>query len=68
LGAQPSEPAPTPDDTSLEAEQASTETAGPVDPTAQPIDFSHEHHVTEIGIDCQFCHAYARRGPVAGIP
>ncbi len=39
-----------------------------VDPAAQPIDFSHAHHVTEIGIDCQFCHAYARRGPVAGIP
>ena len=40
----------------------------PVDPAAQPIAFSHSHHVTEIGIDCQFCHAYARRGPVAGIP
>ncbi len=38
------------------------------DPAAQPIAFSHSHHVTEIGIDCQFCHAYARRGPVAGIP
>ena len=42
--------------------------AGPADPTAQPIAFSHAHHVGEIGIDCQFCHAYARRGPVAGIP
>ena len=42
--------------------------SAPVDPAAQPIAFSHEHHVTEIGIDCQFCHAYARRGPVAGIP
>ena len=42
--------------------------SAPVDPAAQPIDFSHEHHVAEIGIDCQFCHAYARRGPVAGIP
>ena len=42
--------------------------AAPLDPAAQPIDFSHAHHVTEIGIDCQFCHAYARRGPVAGIP
>ena len=40
----------------------------PRDPAAQPIAFSHAHHVTEIGIDCQFCHAYARRGPVAGIP
>ncbi len=42
--------------------------AVPPDPDAQPIAFSHSHHVTEIGIDCQFCHAYARRGPVAGIP
>ena len=40
----------------------------PTDATAQPIAFSHAHHVGEIGIDCQFCHAYARRGPVAGIP
>ena len=38
------------------------------DPAAQPIAFSHAHHVTEVGVDCQFCHAYARRGPVAGIP
>ncbi len=42
---------------------APTETAA-----EQPIAFSHAHHVSEIGIDCQFCHAYARRGPVAGIP
>ena len=34
----------------------------------QPIAFSHAHHVSEVGVDCQFCHAYARRGPVAGIP
>ena len=38
------------------------------DPTTQPIAFSHARHVVETGIDCQFCHAYARRGPVAGIP
>ena len=37
-------------------------------PPAQPIDFSHARHVGQAGIDCQFCHAYARRGPVAGIP
>ena len=47
---------------------ASSDPASLLDPAAQPIAFSHEHHVTEIGIDCQFCHAYARRGPVAGIP
>lgn len=38
------------------------------DLTTQPIDFSHHHHVTEIGLDCQVCHVYARRSPVAGIP
>ncbi|MCY4662112.1 MAG: cytochrome c3 family protein [Acidobacteria bacterium] len=38
------------------------------DPDAQPIDFSHTRHVVRAGIECQFCHAYARRGPVAGIP
>ena len=43
-------------------------TGAAADPTAQPIAFSHAHHVGAIGIDCQFCHAYARRGPVAGIP
>ena len=37
-------------------------------PPAQPIDFSHARHVGQARIDCQFCHAYARRGPVAGIP
>lgn len=41
---------------------------GVFDPNAQPIDFSHRRHVTEMGIECQMCHVYARRGPVAGIP
>jgi hypothetical protein len=68
IGAQPPEPDSAADETPLETGQGATAASGPVDPTAQPIDFSHEHHVTEIGIDCQFCHAYARRGPVAGIP
>jgi hypothetical protein len=34
----------------------------------QPIDFSHRIHATDNQIPCQFCHEYARRGPVAGIP
>ena len=38
------------------------------DPFAQPIAFSHAHHVTDVGLDCQMCHVYARRSPVAGIP
>jgi hypothetical protein len=53
------------------AEGPSTEetfAAGNANPVKQPIAFSHAHHVGEVGIDCQFCHAYARRGPVAGIP
>ena len=47
---------------------AAVDTAPAAEPGAQPIDFSHRRHVVHAGIDCQFCHAYARRGPVAGIP
>ena len=39
-----------------------------IEPGEQPIAFSHAQHVTEIGLDCQTCHVYARRGPIAGIP
>lgn len=42
--------------------------AASVDADGQPIAFSHARHVEQARIDCQFCHAYARRGPVAGIP
>lgn len=35
---------------------------------SQPIVFSHRQHVTDVGLDCQLCHLYARRGPVAGVP
>jgi hypothetical protein len=35
---------------------------------AQPIAFSHRVHAADNAIPCQLCHAYARRGPVAGIP
>ena len=68
FGAQTPEPDPPADATSPNMDEGATATGGPVDPAAQPIDFSHAHHVAEIGIDCQFCHTYARRGPVAGIP
>jgi hypothetical protein len=34
----------------------------------QPIAFSHKIHVQDNGIACLHCHAYARRGPVAGLP
>ena len=35
---------------------------------AVPVTFDHRVHVTDNGLDCQLCHAYARRGPVAGLP
>ena len=64
FGAQ--EPDPAARATAVIGGDAPTRLGG--DPAAQPIAFSHAHHVTEVGVDCQFCHAYARRGPVAGIP
>ena len=64
------EPEPLEAELSLESfgEGGAGDAAAPLDPDAQPIAFSHSHHVAEVGLDCQFCHAYARRGPVAGIP
>jgi mono/diheme cytochrome c family protein len=35
---------------------------------AQPIEFSHVVHAGSYRIDCQYCHADARRSPYAGIP
>ncbi|MEZ6143792.1 MAG: cytochrome c3 family protein [Zavarzinella sp.] len=34
----------------------------------QPVPFSHKHHVSELGIDCRFCHTAAETSPYAGIP
>lgn len=34
----------------------------------QPIAFSHKLHAGDKKIPCQYCHAYARRSPVAGVP
>ncbi|MDZ4818151.1 MAG: cytochrome c3 family protein [Planctomycetota bacterium] len=34
----------------------------------QPVQFSHEHHVAGLGIDCRFCHTTVETGPFAGIP
>jgi Cytochrome c7 and related cytochrome c len=34
----------------------------------QPIAFSHKVHAGTNGIPCLFCHRYAPRSPVAGIP
>lgn len=49
--------------------RSSPQTGGAPDAgAAAPVAFSHETHVAAAGLDCQFCHAYARRGPVAGMP
>ncbi len=34
----------------------------------QPLAFSHKLHAGDNGIHCLFCHRYAERSPVAGIP
>src|SRR5918911_1424231 len=37
-------------------------------PVEQPIPFSHEHHVTALGIDCRYCHTTVETSSFAGIP
>ena len=34
----------------------------------QPIEFPHNVHVNDNQINCMYCHTYARRSKVAGIP
>ena len=34
----------------------------------QPIEFPHNRHAKDMGINCMYCHTYARRSNVAGIP
>jgi len=34
----------------------------------QPIEFPHDIHADVNGINCMYCHTYARRSKVAGIP
>lgn len=35
---------------------------------AQPIPFSHAHHVGELGIDCRYCHQTVESSANAGMP
>src|SRR5437588_10733356 len=35
---------------------------------AQPIQFSHKHHVGDDGIDCRYCHTTVERTASAGMP
>lgn len=35
---------------------------------AQPVPFSHQHHVTGLGIDCRYCHTSVEVSSFAGLP
>ncbi len=34
----------------------------------QPVQFSHEHHVGGLGIDCRYCHTSVEISAVSGVP
>lgn len=35
---------------------------------AQPVPFSHEHHVGGLGLDCRYCHTSVTQSRFAGLP
>jgi hypothetical protein len=37
-------------------------------PIEQPVQFSHEHHVGEEGLDCRYCHTTVENAAFAGYP
>lgn len=37
-------------------------------PQIQPVPFSHEHHVAQLGIDCRYCHTSVEKSAFAGMP
>jgi hypothetical protein len=37
-------------------------------PLEQPVPFSHEHHVSGLGIDCRYCHTGVETASFAGVP
>lgn len=37
-------------------------------PIAQPVAFSHKHHVGDDGMDCRYCHTSVENSGFAGIP
>ncbi|MEO7298627.1 MAG: cytochrome c3 family protein [Verrucomicrobiota bacterium] len=38
------------------------------EPQAQPVPFSHQHHVAGLGIDCRYCHTSVEKSAFAGMP
>ena len=43
-------------------------TTGARDIVEQPVPFSHLHHVSQLGIDCRYCHTAFETSATAGIP
>lgn len=37
-------------------------------PQVQPVPFSHRHHVSQLGIDCRYCHTSVETSSFAGLP
>lgn len=37
-------------------------------PLEQPVPFSHEHHVSGLGLDCRYCHTSVESASFAGLP
>jgi hypothetical protein len=38
------------------------------EPVAQPIPFSHKHHVGDVGLDCRYCHTTVETEAFPGMP
>src|SRR5689334_4288752 len=34
----------------------------------QPVPFSHEHHIGDVGLDCRYCHLSVESSAFAGMP
>ena len=34
----------------------------------QPVPFSHQHHVRQLGLDCRYCHSTVEHSATAGMP
>lgn len=42
--------------------------SGQEKPVVQPVQFTHEHHVGGLGIDCRYCHFNVERAGLAQVP
>jgi len=43
-------------------------TTGAHEVIEQPVPFSHKHHVSQLGIDCRYCHTAFEKSASAGFP